>query len=120
MEKDDAPAYITVALDRGTLATVVDVFLQMVEQRDEIDFGMMDLEPFEKFEALLERLISYRDSGDSIAIIPMSRDEWSTYTPYVHHANDLVLDDHEGCLMADLRIRYARVNTAATLPSGPV
>lgn len=120
MGKDNAPTYISVELDSETLDIVLDVFSQMVERRNEIDFGMMDLEPFEKFEALIDKLKLYQNNEDSVAIIPMTSDEWSTYTPYVKHANDLVLDDHEGDLMADLSIKYKRVNTADALPSGPV
>ena len=120
MENDNTPSYITVELDMATLGVVLDVFSQMVEQRDEIDFGMMDLEPFERFEALIDKLKSYQSSEKSVAIIPMTRNEWSTYTPYVKHANDLVLEDDEGGIMADLSMKYNRINTADTIPSDSV
>ena len=107
----DSEIFIHVELDKQELNIVINVFLQMIEQRDEIDFGMMNLEPFEKFEALIDKMKPYQDSEDSVSIIPMTRDEWSTYTPYVKHANDLVLDDYEGDIMADLSMKYKRVNT---------
>ncbi len=107
----DSEIFINVELDRHELNIVINVFLQMIEQRDEIDFGMMDLEPFEKFEALIDKMKPYQDSEDSVSIIPMTRDEWSTYTPYVKHANDIVLDDYEGDIMADLSMKYNRINT---------
>ena len=110
MSENSQLNYITVQLDRETLDTVLDVFSQMVEQRDEIDFGMMDLSPFEEFEALIAEMKPYQNNQGSTVSIPMTEDEWSTYKSYLRHANDLVLEDHEAYLMDQLNLRYVGVD----------
>jgi len=120
MEEENTPIYIHLKFDSHTLDVVVDVFLQMVEQRDEIDFGMYDLLPFEYFEVLIDKLKSFQSIADSNIIVSMTGREWNTYTSYIKHANDLVLDYEEGNLMADLSIKYKAINVGGLLPIDPV
>ena len=84
--------------------------MQMLEQRDEIDFGMMDLAPFAEFEALVEKLVILRSAGEERSIVHMNTNEWHAYTSYIKHSHDLVLDYEEGELMADLSLRYSQWN----------
>ncbi|MFA7555063.1 MAG: hypothetical protein WCY88_12490 [Spongiibacteraceae bacterium] len=54
----------------------------MIEQRDEINFGMMDLAPFTEFEALVKKLAILRSLGKERSIVPMNTSEWHAYTSY--------------------------------------
>jgi len=109
------PSHVDIEFDRETFDTIVRVFTKMIENREDIDFSRYDLAPFEEFIALMEKLKSFQGAKSSVVTIPMTRDDWSVYKPYVKHANDIDLEYEESELMGDLSLKYTMWHADGTI-----
>ncbi len=90
MNQTPQPAnYINVDLNQDTLATVVGVFEKMIEDPESIDRSMYDLTEFDEFEQLTERLKDISESTEGTTSVPMTFNEWATFSSYAAHAYDL-------------------------------
>ena len=84
-----ATNYINIELDQNALETVARVFEKMIKNAEYIDGSMYDLTEFVEFEQLTERLKSISESASTKSSIPMTFNEWATFSSYAAHAYDL-------------------------------
>ena len=110
---------IDIEFDQDALATLITVFEQMIEESEDIDFSMMDLSPWDDFLKLVVKLKKYQASRENPVIVPMSFNEWFTYSPYVQHSFDIVLNDDEIEVMYRLDEFNLNLFADGLTPTGP-
>lgn len=98
MQKNNVNEY-KITLQREMLIQIVDIFNKMIAKAYLIDFSMMDLPSFEKFESLVERLSSCASTQAAIITVSFNFIEWVTFKNYALHSVDIPLAPDEDKVM---------------------
>ncbi len=117
VEKPKHVNHIDLEIPKDELDIVLSAFSKMRAEPEDIDFSMMDLSPWEKFEALVEKMEQFK--GQESPVIPMNFSEWVCYNSYVCHANDVELTEEEADFMDDLSMKNYRMSKQGLTPTGP-
>lgn len=76
-----------------SLAALVSVFGKIIDDPGAIDNSMYDLTAWPKFVDLTNRLKTIEAMSDRQILVPMTFEEWATYSSYLSHVFDLDEED---------------------------